>query len=330
MKLPLGVNRANKNPNSNVCWYVDVKDGFKPIRTLEYILDIEPIKRDDLITIINAFPEPVDETKDIIEEDSSEQSPLNDPNKLTSNVTLELLELLDKNGLTQPGTRNASLCKLTIYYKAQGASKKQCKQKLITWMNAQDEKYYKTPLDICYKEIERIANGVYKKNLHLKLGKTEIEVTRNEILTLYYYDKFLRKTLNALFIHSKRYGDKNGEFFMTYDQLAEAAKYTVKTATTHVKSLEQLNIIKVTHSPLYVDEDGPRNPPNKYKLNFDVELINDERNIVTKVTVNNTSEYERVMTKATVDLFPNGEWADMDKILDSLLIEESSEEKISI
>lgn len=330
VKLPLGVNLANKDPNSNVCWYVDVKDGLKPIRTLEYILNIEPIERDDLITIINTLPETIDETKEIVEEDDSEQSPLNDPDKLISNVTLESLELLDKNGLTQSGTRNASLCKLAIYYKAQGASKKQCKQKLSIWMNAQDKKYYKTPLDTCYKEIERIANGVYKKNIHLKLGKTEIEITRNEILTLYYYDKFLRKTLNALFIHSKRYGDKNGEFFMTYDQLAKAAKYTVKTATTHVKSLEQLEIIEVTRSPLYVDEDGPRNPPNKYKLNLDVDLINDKRNKITKVTVNNPSEYELVMTRATVDLFPNGEWADMDKILDSLIIEKSREEKISI
>jgi hypothetical protein len=108
---------------------------------------------------------------------------------------------------------------------------------------------------------------------------------------------------------------------MTYDQLAKAAKYTVKTATTHVKSLEQLKIIEVRRSPLYFDEDGPRNLPNKYKLNLDVELINDEHNKVTKLTVNKPSEYERVMTRATVDLFPNGECADMDKILDTLMIE---------
>ncbi|MEQ6376352.1 hypothetical protein RZN25_05865 [Bacillaceae bacterium S4-13-56] len=97
-----------------------------------------------------------------------------------------------------------------------------------------------------------------------------------------------------------------------------------------MKSLEQLKIIEVTRSPLYVDEDGPRNSPNKYKLNFDVELINDERNKVTKITVNNPSDYEKVLTRATIDLFPNREWADMDKILDSLLIEGSSGEAISL
>ncbi|RSK36612.1 TOTE conflict system archaeo-eukaryotic primase domain-containing protein [Bhargavaea beijingensis] len=78
VKLPLGVNLANKDPNSNICWYVDVKDGLKPIRTLEYILNIEPIKRDDLIRIINALPETIVETIEFIAEDSNEQSPLND------------------------------------------------------------------------------------------------------------------------------------------------------------------------------------------------------------------------------------------------------------
>lgn len=320
VKLPLGVNLANKDPNSNVCWYVDVKDGLKPIRTLEYILNIEPIKRDDLITIINALPETVDETEEIIEEDIGEQSPLNDPDKLTSNVTLESLELLDKNGLTQPGTRNASLCKLAIFYKAQGSSKDHCKKKLITWMNAQDKRYYKTSLDICYKEIKRIVDGVYKKNIHLKQGKTEIEISRNEILTLYYYNKFLRKTLDALFIHSKRYGDNNGEFFMTYEQLAKAAKVTPRTATTHIKSLEELKIIEVTRSPLYFDEEGPRNPPNKYRLNLNIELIDDKRNKSIKTTVKSPSEYGQIMTQATANLFPNLEWARMDEILESVII----------
>lgn len=321
VKLPLGVNLANKDPNSNVCWYVDIKDGLKPIRTLKYILNIEPIKRDDLITIINALPEPVEETKDIIEEDSGEQSHLNDPDKLTSNVTLESLELLDKVGLTQPGTRNASLCKLAIYYKAQGSSKDHCKKKLISWMNAQDKRYYKTALDTCYKEIKRIVvDGVYKKNIHLKQGKTEIEISRNEILTLYYYNKFLRKTLDALFIHSKRYGDNNGEFFMTYEQLAKAAKVTPRTATTHIKSLEELKIIEVTRSPLYFDEEGPRNPPNKYRLNLNIELINDERNKSIKTTVRKPSEYGQIMTKVTANLFPNLEWARMDEILESVII----------
>ncbi|GGJ55378.1 TOTE conflict system archaeo-eukaryotic primase domain-containing protein [Virgibacillus salexigens] len=323
LKLPLGLNRKNSDPNSNVCWYVDVNNNFMPIKKLDYILQIDPINKEEIIKIINNLPaltikKPMSPSR---HRDNKSSQPNDNYGKLISNVTLKSLELLDENGLTQPGTRNASLCKLAIYYKSQGASKNQCKQKLIIWMNSQDKKYYKTPLDTCYKEIERIAEGVYKKNIHLKLGKTEIEISRNEILTLHFYDKFLRKTLNALFIHSKRYGDKNGEFIMTYDQLAKAAKYTVKSATTHIKSLEELKIIEVTRSPVYVDEDGPRNPPNKYKLNLDVELINDERNKTIRKTVKDPSEYGSVMVKATVELFPNQEWAIMGEILESVIID---------
>lgn len=91
----------------------------------------------------------MDEADETIEVDTSEKFPIKVPDKLTSNVTIESLELLDENGLTQPGTRNASFCKLVVFFKAQGASKENCKKKLITWMNAQDKRYYKTSLDIC-------------------------------------------------------------------------------------------------------------------------------------------------------------------------------------
>lgn len=35
---------------------------------------------------------------------------------------------------------------------------------------------------------------------------------------------------------------------MTYEQLAKAEKVTPRTATTHIKSLEELKIIEVTRS----------------------------------------------------------------------------------
>lgn len=326
LKLPLGINRKNKDADSNICWYVDVKNDFKPIKKLEYILEIEQIDKEFILTIINKLPKDGITKPTFSNKTNKSNLQYIDSESFGFNTTLNSLESLDRNGLTQKGTRNSSLCKLAIYYKALGASKKLCHEKLIIWMNNQDKRFYKTPLEVCYKEIDRIVEGVYKKDIHLKQGKTEIEVSRNEILTLYYYDKILRKTLDALFIHSKRYGDENGEFIMTYNQLTTAVKYSKETAITHIAALEKLKIIEVTRSPIYFEDNRPRNLPNKYKLNFHVNLIDNEENKTTKIEVKDLSDYKSVMTKIIIKLFPNQEWARMDEILESLLIKEDERE----
>lgn len=321
LKLPLGVNRKNKNSNSNICWYVSIHNSLKPIKNLEYILEIEQIDGNTITGIIDKLPLTQliqKSTKTVHNSKNVQQSDANLEINHKNN-TIHSLELLDKIGLTKKGTRNASLCKLAIYYKALGATKDQCRNKLILWMNKQDVQYYETPLETCYEEIERIIYGVYSKNIPLKVGKTKIEISRNELLTLHHYGKAARNTLHFLFIHSKRYGDENGEFFMTYSQLMEAGDYSKTTAINHVKKLEEVGAVEVTRSPLYLDNNKPRNLPNKYKLNLNIGLIDDERNKTVMKSVKSPSEYNRIGEDAMLELFPNFEWFRMDRLLKNLL-----------
>jgi len=286
------------------------------------ILEIEQIDGNTITGIIDKLPLTQLIQKSTKTVHNSKNVPQSDANLEINhkNNTIHSLELLDKNGLTKKGTRNASLCKLAIYYKALGATKDQCRNKLILWMNKQDVQYYETPLETCYEEIERIIYGVYSKNIPLKVGKTKIEISRNELLTLHHYGKAARNTLHFLFIHSKRYGDENGEFFMTYSQLMEAGDYSKTTAINHVKKLEEVGAVEVTRSPLYLDNNKPRNLPNKYKLNLNIGLIDDERNKTVMKSVKSPSEYNRIGEDAMLELFPNFEWFRMDEILENLII----------
>lgn len=320
VKLPLGINRKNKNSNSNVCWFVDINNSFKPIKEIEYILEIEQIEKVTITEIINKLPiiDPLQNTKTFQTKENVKQSH-SETEYTYSNYTVQSLEKLDKQGLTRKGTRNESLCKLAIYYKALGATKSQCRNKLIHWMNKQDTRYYKTPLEVCYEEIERIVHGVYSKNIPLKYGKTEIEIYRNELLSLHYFGKLARNTLYFMFIHSKRYGDENGEFFMTYNQLMEAGNYSKTTAINHVKILEEAGAVQVTRSPTYFENSEPWNLPNKYKLNLDIGLIDNEQNTSVIKSVRTLREYSRVGEAAMLELFPNFEWFRIDKIIVTLL-----------
>lgn len=326
VKLPLGINQKNKNPKSNVCWFVDINKSLKPIKEIEYILEIEQIDKVTFTEIINKLPiiAPLQNTTNPFQNNKVIKQPHSEIEYTYSNHTVHSLEALDKKGLTRKGTRNESLCKLAIYYKALGATKIQCKNKLIQWMNKQDTQFYKTPLDVCYKEIERIVHGVYSKNIPLKYGKTEIEISRNELLSLHYYGKLARNTLYFLFIHSKRYGDKNGEFFMTYNQLMEAGNYSKTTAINHVKILEEAGAVQVTRSPTYFENNEPWNLPNKYKLNLDIGLIDNEKNISIIKSVRTLKEYNSVGEDAMLKLFPNFEWFRIDNIIITFLAQNNN------
>lgn len=181
---------------------------------------------------------------------------------------------------------------------------------LNEWMEKQDPKYYQTPLKDCYQEISRIVNLVYKKNIVLSDGQTEIAVTRGEMLTIYQYPKKLHHTINALLIHSKRFGDKKSQFYMTYEQIAEAVQCSKRNAIAHIKELEQKGLIKVTRNPI---AGLPENHPNTYELNLD--WLEAEPEIIVTVSVDKVDSYRDIRTILIMKAFPNNEWWNIKEIL---------------
>lgn len=164
-----------------------------------------------------------------------------------------------------------------------------------------------------YEEIKRIVHGVYSKSAPLKHGKTEIHITKNELLNIREIGGVARKTLYYLYIHSKRYADENGEFFMTYNQLIEAGNYSKSTAINYIKGLEKQNAIEVTRSPLQFNNEKSRNLPNKYKLiNLDFKMIKDEQNKSVSKNIYSTLDYNTIAHQALNELFTYIEWLGSD------------------
>ncbi|WP_156289885.1 helix-turn-helix domain-containing protein [Oceanobacillus salinisoli] len=325
LKLPLGVNRNNKNVNSNICWYVNIHDDFKPIETLDYILDIKPIDVNQIRSIIKRLPtiksKSSSENNPVAKKDISKNAKHN--RQVRTSDTLNSLENLFKNGLRSKGTRHKSLIKLAIWLNTRNHRRESCEGILRDWMKNQKKEYYDTPLEICFKEISRIVEGVYSKNIVLGGGKskTQIVVSRNDLLTIHQYPKKFHKTINALFIHSKRFADESGQFYMTYKQIANSAPCGLRTAFNHIKELEESKVIKVMRSPILFDGETFYNLPNTYQLNLD--FVDGDNDISITIKAPKLKEYSNTKTQLTLKAFPNKEWMDIDNILKKALLKKT-------
>ncbi|GLB61789.1 MULTISPECIES: helix-turn-helix domain-containing protein [Bacillaceae] len=322
LKLPLSINHKNRDKSSNVCWYVDVQNNFTTFQSFDYFLSIEPMNAEIVMDLISDLQEDDEEVPNI-ESESKELDNTALGNLDLSEDTLDSLADLYKNGLRKPGTRNAVTCKMAVYLNTLKESKSECEQKLRQWMERQDRAFFKTPLEECFKEIARIVNLVYKKNVVFSKGLTKIIVSRSEMLTLYQYPKKFHKTLFALFIHSKRFADRNNEFFMTYEQIALGAKCSVKTAINHIKILEQENIIRIARSPKYLRGNKPESHPNFYELNLN--WLNADKEVSISVRADNVKSYHEKKIKLILEIFPNNEWWNISELLNTALEKQSKE-----
>lgn len=311
LKLPLSINFKNKNQVDNICWYVDVQENFMPIRSLDFILSIEPIDAQVISDLINDLPDvEIDQSlsKGKLLEENSVNADFS--NFDLSKENLNTLEKLYNEGLKKSGTRNAALCKLAIYFNTLKVQKSECYLLLKDWMDNQNPILYKTPIKTCYQEINRIVDLVYKKNVILFKSKTEISISRSEMLTIYQYPKKLHNIITVLLIHSKRFEDKDKKFYMTYEQISRASRCAVRTAMNQIKELEKNGIIKVTRGRILGTHE---NYPNTYELNMN--WLKSDKEIMVNVSAETLESYLDIRIYLITEIFSYIELSNIKEIL---------------
>lgn len=282
VKLPLGVNFKNNNTFTNKCWYVDFDKGLEPIRKMDYILSIEKVDVQLIYNILQHendslldkdVAEKVEESKGYI--DSKYQALDIYKQNIDESATIEAIERLERDGLTQTGMRNNCLFKLTKYYRYLGVTREECKNMLINWMARQDNKFYTTVWEKCLEEIDHMSNYVYDKEISMTTNQLEIEVNYSEMEQIMKLKSKNEKLVAyCMLIHSKRYSLKDGVFYMSYDQIAKASGLVEKTARNIIGKLEQNGIIEIVERNQMVKDKNNRfitKKPNKYMVNVQVE-----------------------------------------------------------
>ena len=246
VKLPLGKHFVT----NRICWYVDYDTGLKPIEDYNYILCIQQMDTEFFYDILNKAKDSIDiSEQQAIEYENivARHKPLKiyDEN-VDPDVTIEAIENLIKNGLKMQGTRHNALLKIAKYNKYKGMSAEENKQFLIEWMEKQDKKTYTTQWTDVLKDIDLIIQYTYERNYSLVTKRKDITITSNEIEEiLKVKGKNHKLVLYALLVHSKRYANKDGVFYMSYEQMKNATGLSQRNIIRLIKDLEINKYIQV-------------------------------------------------------------------------------------
>lgn len=292
LKIPLGVNFKNKNENTNRCWYVNIDD-LQPIESFEYILTIEQIdpiiineiifKEKDMFvfaeSVTNEEAENIESSKGFID---SRYKPLKNYQVFNDEkITIEYIKTIEEQGIKQVGTRHNYLLTLCRYYKYLGMAPEENESSLIDWIDRQNPERYTTKIEESYKEISNMVKHAYDNDISLIMEQKDITIYYSEMLEIMKAkSKNEKLLLYAMLIHSKKYSNNKGIFFMTYNQMVNATGLGERTVRRLVNKLEDQGLIIIVErnrKVLNVTGNTISKKPNKYKINlnsYDIEESN--------------------------------------------------------
>jgi len=275
VKLPLGIHQAT----GKRCWYVDYYNHFKPIESFDHILTIEQMDVDVLYAIMEKEADMYDE-QEVVEVEETRHAietkitPLSSyKQNVDEKETIESIEILIYEGLQIVGTRHNSSFKIAKYFRHQGFDQEETLDMLDEWIRQQDETKFSTPLDDCYKDNELIVKYVYEKEVSLTIQSKKVEVSYEEMKQILKLKSLNQKTIAyCLLIHSKRFANQQGVFYMSFNQMAIASGLSDKTVRTIVNQLEDSGIMNiVARNQMLKDSRGAfaGKKPNKYQMNIE-------------------------------------------------------------
>jgi hypothetical protein len=200
---------------------------------------------------------------------------------------------------------------------------------LYNWLLQQDRFTYSTPLDECKKDIKLIATYIYEKDIGFTNPEKEIMVTYSEMLTILKAKNMNDKLLAySLLIHSKRYANKSGIFYMTYKQMSEVTGLNESTARRNINKLIELEIIEIVERNVNAGK-GNRNfkKPNKYRfigsqnnddyyITYNNDFINSCNSIDTLFTSGILSLFKENQNELKL-LLPKGQYYTYKNIMDN-------------
>lgn len=300
LKLPLGVHKVT----GNKCWYVN-QHTFKPIENINHILTIEPIST-DFFEIEYSDLEPI-----ILEQQQAKEFI-----ELTDSVTISTAEIednygninfvLENNHLRFPNTRNNMTLVLAMYLKGEGYTQANTIN-IIESIMLNTKKtlpdFIESSESRIKSQTKHIVKTTYKHDYKLSSRKKDVCITRDEILDILEIKEWHLKQLYLIhMIHSKRYAKDNGNYYMTYQTMANMGATNNRTRNLKnllkLQELERLEIVaqNVFDTERCVAEGKPMSKPNVYKIkkafnqNADNIMIKDEHEIKLENILNSSAK----------------------------------------
>ena len=303
VKLELGFNYKNKDNNTNKCLFMD-KSTFELIEDMEYFLNITPMDSNLIRLIVEEYNDEdstiVEEAKELVKEKIKESH----AHKINrdEDETIEHIKELLNNGMYTSGSRNNSVFKIARYFSYMGLDLDVAIGELKEWMSRQDKKYYTSTLEFALSECERICRNVYEKGYTLISHVENLHLYKDEMVEIMKIkEKNTKLVLFSMLLHSKRFANKDGVFYMTYSQMEEMCGLGKKGVMNNVSILEELGLIEIVER--YISQKGTYiKKPNKYKINL---LVSNSESMLeidnTNISIKDTNIYHKSVTTLFTD-----------------------------
>lgn len=269
VKLPIGTHQKT----GNYCGFCLVEDGLRvmgPEESTEYLHAIQKTDSALILDIINGYDDLAYDLDDAAEmETVISRHKMLDTYEQTESYTLSRAAERYNNGLTGPGQRHKSFLMLARLFNHNGVERDEAVCAIAEWFEWQDTAFYESDAEFCAKDLRECVDYIYANNLTLTVEQRDITVKFNEV------DEIVRgcsslihkAIVYAMLIHSKRWSGESGAFYMTYDQMAQAAGIDRSTAARNIPKLESTGIIQVIQRDQKVRGTHIKKP-NVYRMNL--------------------------------------------------------------
>lgn len=247
VKLPLGKHQKT----GKYCGFCEISDSLAVMDAEKSAAYLQAIKKTDHALILNAIIEPeeyaYDERAAADMEDAISRHKSLETYDQSESYTLARAAERYNSGMTGPGQRHKSFLLLARLFNHNGADRVDALAAISDWFAWQKPEFYDSSREFCEKDLQECVDYVYDRDLTLISEKRDLTVTFTEI------DEIMRKCplknqkalAYALLVHSKRWADEAGVFFMTYAQMAEAADIDERTARRQIDKIEQYGVIEI-------------------------------------------------------------------------------------
>lgn len=269
VKIPLGI----QHKTGKFCGYCLEENGLKVMtkkQSLKYLLTVKKINRQTILDILNIDVEEIKSAKETIKTERvvGTHKDLKIYNETMEEIEQKVIDLI-QNGLKCKGSRHNSLLYIAMFYNGCGETQEQIEQDLIDWIEQQNKEMYTTKMEECKDDIHKIVEYVIKHNSCIRSNNIDLTVSKNELDFIITNCKTVgeKKLAYAMLIHSKRFANKKGIFYMTQAQMSETTGMTDRNARNVIKKLIGNKVIegielnrKIKGSYLKL--------PNKYNVLF--------------------------------------------------------------
>lgn len=277
VKLPLGKHQKTRRR----CWYVDVFT-FEPIKSLKYVLSIEPMSTEEFLDLLNDVVEngqAIDLTNQQaadVEEVASKTQNLDATVKTADELEMEAAEILNLGRLKYPNTRHKTTLLLATFLLSYGWDEEDVVDRILELLHNTPREFFSkdsTP-EFWEKETKRLVNYVFENNWALVSRAKDIKLYKSELLRVLEAKSLNQKLiLFAMLVHSKRYARKDSVFWMTYDTLEKMTGLTRATLISNINKLEDAGLVTVVErnvvdKALSKEKGFAYKKPNKYVVNI--------------------------------------------------------------